>query len=164
MLVTVIALELPEKVVKRLNELSKSFGKSLEELVAEAILEYVEILDPDTKAELHLRLCEKYLREAEEFLSKGDYVQASEKAWGAAAQIVKAVAAKRGLELKSHGDLWKFVTKLVEEMNDAELRRLWYVANGLHINFYEAWATPEMVKGGVEDIKQFTEKLRKLIQ
>jgi len=37
--------------------------------------------------------------------AKGDYVQASEKAWGAAAQIVKAVAAKAGKELRSRGDL-----------------------------------------------------------
>ena len=159
-----ITLELPEKVVVRLSELSKISGKSLEELVAEVVLEYVKILDPDTKAELHLKLCEKYLQEAEELLNKGDYVQASEKAWRAAAQMVKADAAKRGVELKSHGDLWKFVTKLIEEINDIELRRLWYVANGLHINFYEAWVTPEMVKGGVEDVKQFTEKLKKLIQ
>lgn len=159
-----ITLELPEKVVEKLNELSKSSGKSLEELVAEAILEYAEITDPGVKAELHLKLCEKYLQEAENLLNKGDYVQASEKAWGAASQVVKAVAAKRGIELRSHGDLWKFVTKLVEETGDVELRRLWYVASGLHVNFYEAWATPEMVRGGVEDVKRFVEKLKKIAQ
>jgi hypothetical protein len=43
-----------------------------------------------------LELPERYLGEAEELLARGDYVQASEKAWGAAAQIVKAVAAREG--------------------------------------------------------------------
>ena len=43
-----------------------------------------------------LALSEKYLKEAEEFLEKGDCVQASEKVWGAASQIVKALAAKKG--------------------------------------------------------------------
>lgn len=76
---------------------------------------YVEA-DPDDKVELHLKLCEKYLREAEQLTQKGGYVQASEKAWGAAAQIVDAVASKRGEELKSHGDLWRFVTKLRERL------------------------------------------------
>jgi non-ribosomal peptide synthetase component E (peptide arylation enzyme) len=37
------------------------------------------------------------LREAEGFLVKGDYVQASEKGWVAASQMVKAVAAKGGV-------------------------------------------------------------------
>ena len=46
--------------------------------------------------EVHLALSEKYLKEAEEFLEKGDYTQASEKVWGAASQIVRALAAKRG--------------------------------------------------------------------
>ncbi|MEM0276056.1 PaREP1 family protein [Pyrobaculum sp.] len=123
---------------------------------------YVEA-DPDDKVELLLKLCEKYLREAEQLTQKGGYVQASEKAWGAAAQIVKAVAAKRGEELKSHGDLWRFVTKLREETGDAELGRLWHAANSLHTNFYEAWATPELVKDAVKDVKTFAEKLRRLI-
>ena len=52
-----------------------------------------------------MRLNDKYLQEAEALLDKGDYVQASEKFWGAAAEVVKAVAVKRGIELKSHGEL-----------------------------------------------------------
>jgi hypothetical protein len=49
------------------------------------------------------------MREAEEFLAKKDHVQASEKAWGAASQMVKAVAAREGKELRSHaasGTTW----------------------------------------------------------
>jgi len=56
-------------------------------------------LDPPKRAEFHL--AKRLLKEAEELLARGDYVQASEKAWGAAAQIVKA--AKKGKELKSRG-------------------------------------------------------------
>ena len=82
-------------------------------------------LDPPERAEFHRGLAEKFLREAEELLAKGDYVQASEKAWGAAAQMVKAAAAKKGKELKSHGDLWRFVLEVAGE-ND-ELRRLWLI-------------------------------------
>ena len=45
------------------------------------------------KAQNYLDLNHKYLDEAESLIQKGDYVQASEKFWGAAAEMVKAVAA-----------------------------------------------------------------------
>jgi PaREP8 len=90
-------------------------------------------LDPPERAEFHRGLAKKFQRGAEEQLARGDSLQVSEKAWGAAAQIVKAVAAKKGKELKSRGDLWRFVLEVAGE-ND-ELRRLWHVANTLHQNF-----------------------------
>lgn len=56
-------------------------------------------------AECYSNLMEKHFREAETFLAKSDFVQAGEKLWGAAAEMVKVVAAKRGVELRTHGDL-----------------------------------------------------------
>jgi len=120
-------------------------------------------LDPNEKVELHLKLAEKFLREAEGFLVKGDYVQASEKGWGAASQMVKAVAAKEGWELKSHASLWGYVDGLAEKLQDGELRRMWWAANNLHQNFYENWMTPRDVKYAMEDVKGFIGKLRKLL-
>jgi uncharacterized protein (UPF0332 family) len=81
-------------------------------------------LDPDDRVEFHLRLSEKFLSEAEEFLRKGDYLQASEKGWGAAAQIVKALAVKEGRELRSHKDLWSYVNELAKKLQDIEIRHL----------------------------------------
>ncbi len=118
-------------------------------------------LDPPERCEFHRGLAEKFMREAEELLARDDYVQASEKAWGAAAQIVKAVAAKKGKELKSHGDLWRFVLEVAGE-ND-KLRWLWHVANALHQNFYEGWIPPEGVRRAVDDVKRFVGKMRELL-
>ena len=109
--------------------------------------------DPESKSEVHISLSEKYAREMDEFLEKGDYVQASEKAWGAASQILKAVASKRGKELKSHGELHKFVSELREETDDQELRRLWQVATSLHQNFYKNWLPEGIVRESIEDVK-----------
>jgi len=39
-------------------------GKSLEELVGEALFKQLEVADLEAKAELHLRLCEKCVRGA----------------------------------------------------------------------------------------------------
>ena len=44
-------------------------------------------LDPESRIEIHLSLSDKYLREAEDLIKKGDYVQASEKAWDAASHF-----------------------------------------------------------------------------
>jgi len=158
-----VTLELPARLLARLREVSDARGASLEEVILEAACEYVKLSDPEVRAELHLALCEKYLREADELLSKGDHVQASVRAWGAAAQAVKAVASKRGVELRSHGELWRFVSRLREETGDEELGRLWHVANSLHVNFYEAWAPLELVEDAVSDVKRLVEKLKSLM-
>ncbi|KUO82369.1 MAG: hypothetical protein AT718_04660 [Vulcanisaeta sp. JCHS_4] len=164
---TLVSLELflPRRIVERLREEAEKAGTSEEELLVEVLSErFGERLDPDTEIEMHLRLSEKELMEAEEFLRKGDLVQASEKAWGAAAQIVKAVAAREGKELRSHAELWRFVDEVARRLNDVELRRLWRTANALHQNFYENWMPPDDVKYAIEDVKEFIEKLRKLLQ
>jgi len=90
-------------------------------------------------------------------------VQASEKLWGAAAEIVKVVAAKRGIDLKAHGDLWDFVTKLRIELKDPELSKLFLQVNYLHQNFYEGVLPPQVVKDGADAVREFINKLEKLI-
>jgi uncharacterized protein (UPF0332 family) len=152
----------PDKAVEDPERRAKSEGKSLEELVSEAILKQLNIVDPEAKAELHLKLCEKYAREAEGFLARKDYTQASERAWGAASQMIKALASREGKELRSHASLWEYMDKLAEKLEDIELRHLWGRANNLHQNFYENWMPPREVELSVNDVKTLIEKLRNL--
>ena len=94
-------------IYRRLEAEAERRSAAVDEVVVELLEAALGAsLDPPEHAEFHRGLAEKFLREAEELLTRGDYVQASEKAWGAAAQMVKAIAAKRGKELKSRGDLW----------------------------------------------------------
>ena len=109
------------------------------------------------RVEDYLKLNDKYLKEAETLLEKRDYAQASEKFWGAAAEIVKAVAAKRGVELKSHGELHAFVTRLSKELGDPQLTRLFGTASALHQNFYENWLRPETVIAYSEAVRELVE-------
>ena len=159
-----IEVGFPEKILRRINEISRSEDALPEEIINEAVLEYLQLADPETKTELHANLSEKYLSDAEELIKEEDYVQASEKLWGAASQMVKAVAAKRNLELRSHSDLNRFVAELRREVNEPEIRRLWQIATSLHQNFYEAWLPGETVKESVEDIKRFREMLERILQ
>jgi len=112
-----------------------------------------------TKAASYLTMNHKYLRAADALLEKGDYAQASEKFWGAAAAIVKSVAAKKGVRIRSHGELYKFVAKLKDELNEPELLRLFAAAASLHQNFYENWLPPEVVIDCGEAVKQLVSKL-----
>jgi len=85
----VISITLPKKIEKRLKEESERAGVSEEELVLEALSKFLnEPLDPETKVETHLKLSEKYMRDAEDFLSRKDYVQAFERAWAVLVFII----------------------------------------------------------------------------
>jgi len=161
--VAIISMELPEKVLMELERKAESEGKSLEEIISEAVFKQLGITDPETKAELHLNLSEKYMHEAEDLLARKDYAQASEKAWGAASQMVKALAAKEGKELRSHASLWEYVDEIAEKLGDIELRHLWGRANNLHQNFYESWMPPREVELSIKDVKTLLEKLRTLL-
>jgi hypothetical protein len=96
-------IAIPEKMEKRIRGEARKLNLSEEELILKAVYEYLK-LDPESRVDIHLSLSDKYLKDAEDLIKKEDYVQASEKAWGAASQVVKAVAAKRGKELRSHGE------------------------------------------------------------
>ena len=157
---TTITIFLPRKALEVLRKKAEEEERPPEEVASEAVLAQLNADDPATRAELHWELCEKYLREAKELLAKGDFMQASEKAWGAAAQAVKAVAAREGRVLRSHRELHGFLMELRMRTGDEELRRLWHAANELHRNFYEAWLPSEMVAEAVSDVEELVSKLR----
>lgn len=108
----------------------------------------------------YLKLSLKCLSEAKEMLKRGDYHNASEKLWGTAAHIVKAVAEKRGWKHSNHTELFKVVDRIVGETGDKDLRILFRTASALHQNFYENWMTQEFVKDSTQDIENFIKKMK----
>jgi len=115
------------------------------------------------KKMLYRKLNGKYLRDADRLIKKGDYAQASEKLWGAATEIVKAVGAKRGIDLGTHASLWEYVSKLDNENPDWNLRKDFAYAGNLHQNFYEDWLTKEYIRDGLIIVKGFVKKLETLL-
>ena len=79
-----------------------------------------------------------YEQKAEQEFSEGDLVQASEKAWGAVAQYLKALAAERGWAHEGHDHLVQVANKLANETGNGRILELWGSANTLHSNFYQA--------------------------
>ena len=96
-------------------------------------------------------------------LERGDVRQASEKGWGAAAQMIKAIAEARGWRHSRHRDLYAAVNRLVRETGDSGLRDLFNVAGNLHINFYENWLADETVRDGLSDMERLLDKLEPLV-
>ena len=113
--------------------------------------------------EKYLELSKKYLREGEDFLTKGDYVQASEKYWGSVAEMVKALAETKGWPHHRHHHLGIAIERLIEETGDVELERLYSVAERLHANYYENFLTSISIKVCVEDAKRLIDKLEKIL-
>ena len=114
----------------------------------------------ESRTEEYLKLNDKYLSEAQGLLQKKDLAQASEKLWGAAAEIVKAVAAKNGVELGTHPSLWAYVEKLDRKNPGLGLIEKFSYAGNLHTNFYENWLSTGYVVHGVSVVEEFVEKMK----
>ena len=99
-----------------------------------------------------------------EELAAGDTRQASEKGWGAAAQMLKAIAQQRGWEHQSHAAIYKVINKIVAETADKSISSMFFAANGLHQNFYENWGDAEYVTNGLEDVRKLIDRLEPLLE
>ena len=102
------------------------------------------------------------LQQAETELAAGDTRQASEKAWGAAVQAVKAVCELRGWRHRNYKALQRAVRNLQDETADDDLRLLFRSAYVLHVNFYEDDEDPQFVAEGIADVRRFIDKLEAL--
>ena len=103
------------------------------------------------------------LEKAQEALTGGDLRQASEKGWGAAAQVVKAVAARRGWQHRSHAALFEVANRLVAETGDRQLSTQFHVAGNLHMNFYENWLPTESVQSALENVQELVQTMQQFL-
>lgn len=103
-----------------------------------------------------------FVTKARAELEKGDLLQASEKLWGAAAQMVKAVAERRGWTHDSHRSLSEVVNRLAQETGDRTLRASFQIAQSLHFNFYEGVHPREFIEDSIGTVEEFLGKLERL--
>ena len=95
-----------------------------------------------------------YMVSAEDYLRRGDLVQASEKSWGAAACALKSVAEQRGWQHQSHSLLFDISNQVADELNRPALRDMFSAAKSMHQNFYENWEPEEGVEFAVGRVKE----------
>ena len=112
--------------------------------------------------ETHEVHSDRLMRHAVEQLAKGDRLQASEKAWGAAAHRLKDFAERRGWKYEVHADAHKVIGRLVRETGDRQIRRLFRIASALHKNYYVDTEEIDTLAADLEDVRLFIGKLDEL--
>ncbi len=103
-----------------------------------------------------------YQRKAEDEFRGGDLVQASEKAWGAVAQYLKALAVERDWSHERHVDLEQVADKLATETGNRDIRTGLGPANMLHANFYQAVWSEEGVRDLMDAAWEYLELLKEV--
>ena len=77
-----------------------------------------------------------FLAKGWEYLAAGDLHQASEKGWGAAAWMTKAVAVAQNWQYDQHAHFNVVLNNVLLTTNNDRLLALREIANGLHRNYY----------------------------
>ena len=114
------------------------------------------------RIQYHTATGRDYLAKAWTYLDADDLNQASEKGWGAAAQMIKAAAETRDWSHDGHRQLWQTVNRLSEETGDQDIGGLFSYANSLHINFYDGLMPRELVESYLERVAELVDKLDRL--
>lgn len=78
----------------------------------------------------------EFLAKSQEYFAIGDLHQASEKGWGAAAWMTKAVAAAQGWQYDQHAHFNVILNNALLIAENDRLLALREIANGLHRNYY----------------------------
>ncbi|BFI76566.1 PaREP1 family protein [Sulfurisphaera ohwakuensis] len=147
-----------EELIKRAEEMGIN--------VEDVLISLISRNDPKEEIRLRLELAKKYMKECEEYLKKGDAIQASEKAYKVAEELVKALAEKFNLEeyqkTLKEGRWYTYLlvsasSKLSQKLGDWVLSG-WDAGYSLHVwGFHEAKLT-------VNDIIPRVEKIRKMLE
>jgi hypothetical protein len=153
-------LTIPERIAERIRREAEKQGLAPEEYILEAI---TRDLDPDERAREYIESASALLEQAKEELRKGDLRQASEKVWGACALAIKAhAAARKGLVLKSHADLWLYKDEVANELGEW-IRGAFLMADSMHKNFYEGLATAKDVTVALGEVEKLVKAIREVL-
>ena len=82
------------------------------------------------------RQAREFMLKSRQYLADGDLHQASEKGWGAAAWMAKAVAEAQGWKYTRHDEFTDVINRARILSGDVRLRSLRRAANELHGYFY----------------------------
>lgn len=78
----------------------------------------------------------EFFERAQEYLARGDLQQASEKGWGAASHMAKAVALSQGWRYESHAEFSVVLNQAWKATGNDRIADLKGFPNELHGNYY----------------------------
>jgi len=153
---------LKEELIKK----AKEKGIDVEDLIISALSKE----DPQESVKLRMELAEKYMTEALEHLKKGDAIQASEKAYKVAEEVIKAFAEKFNLpEYQQALKEGRWYTYLLGKASNALANKLgnwvldgWSNAYFLHVwGFHEAKLTTADITSYINRVKEMLNEAKK---
>ena len=120
----------------------------------------------DNAAADYHRQSRLFLVRAREYLAVDDLHQASEKGWGAAAWMAKAVAEAQGWHYGKHDEFFTVMYRVETLSDDPRLPGLWHVANTLHGFFYtrKMFLRTDAINQGLDQIETVLDILEPLTE
>ena len=104
-----------------------------------------------------------YLENSQSAIDLGELEKAVEFLWGSMALAIKAVAAFKGIELRSHRLLWDYAREVSRELQEESIFTAFRDANSLHSNFYETGMSLDILLDSEDRIRQVVGRLISMI-
>lgn len=108
----------------------------------------------------------EFLDKSRRYLADDDLHQASEKGWGAAAWMAKAVATARGWQYDKHEHFGEVLYQAGKLTGDDRFRTLRANANSLHGNFYQRkrFLHADDITGSLDEVAMLLDILEPLTE
>ncbi len=116
-------------------------------------------MDPQKRIETAMT----FLRQSDQEFAAGDRLQASEKLYGAAVQVVTAIAQLRNWRYDSHRAMKNNVYRLGREYGDNSIVGGFATAEKFHWNFYHDSMEPYEIEGERPIVHDFVERISALV-
>ena len=112
----------------------------------------------------HERQARDFLAKGRSYLADGDLHQASEKGWGAAAHMAKAVAIAQGWQYERHSHFHRIMNQAGRMTGNTRLPFLHGRVEILHVNYYELGndLDPDLIGNDLENVAELLELLHPL--
>ena len=103
----------------------------------------------------HIETAKEFLHRSRDYLAQGDLHQASEKGWGAAAHIAKAVAFTNGWEYEHHDQFDNVIDRASLKYRQPSLENLGNSAHFLHRNYYKhpSMLNSDRIRSNIDNVE-----------
>lgn len=113
----------------------------------------------------HVGIAKQFLARSKGYLADGDLHQASEKGWGAAAHIAKAVAHENGWDYEHHDQFDNIIANAAYRYHRQSLMQYGDSAHGLHRYYYQhpSFLNANRIQDRIADVEKLVITLEPLL-
>jgi len=119
----------------------------------------------EASVEDRVQISRRLIQQAREELAGGERLQATEKVWGAVAQMIKAHGQQRGwLNLGSHRTVGHIARQLDAEFDEMPVMRAYVSADNGHRNFYDNEMSPAEIAASIAEVASVLPRLEQALR